>query len=179
MRNVQIFLAASIFGTVLSLPLAAQTASVSGVVKDPSGGLVSTATVKLKDTAKGAIRTTQSDAGGGYLFALLAPGEYEFEVSAAGFETIRQTGLVLQVDERQRIDFTMQVGAVTTTVEITGTTTGVQTETGLSVGAVIENKRVMELPLNGRNFIDLAFMAPGTYVPNTSARLGTAFGLVS
>lgn len=179
MRNVQIFLAASIFGTVLSLPLVAQTASVSGVVKDSSGGLVSAATVKLKDTAKGAIRTTQSDSGGGYLFALLAPGEYEFEVSAAGFETIRQTGLVLQVDERQRIDFTMQVGAVTTTVEITGAATGVQTETGLSVGAVIENKRVMELPLNGRNFIDLAFMAPGTYVPNTSARLGTAFGLVS
>ena len=179
MRNVRIFLAASVVLTVLTLPLAGQTASVSGVVKDPSGGSVSAATVKLKDTARGAIRATQVDTDGGYLFALLAPGEYELEVSAAGFETIRQTGLVLQVDERQRVDFTMQVGAVTTTVEITGAATGVQTETGLSVGAVIENKRVMELPLNGRNFIDLAFMAPGTYVPNTSARLGTAFGLVS
>src|SRR5258706_5082291 len=162
----------------LPLLLAAQTASVSGVIKDSSGGAVSGATVKLKDTGRGSTRTTQSDSDG-YRFALLPPGEYELEVTASGFDTLRHTGIVLQVDERQRLDVALQVGAVATTVEITGAASGVQTETGLSVGAVIENRRVMELPLNGRNFIDLAFMAPGTYVPNTTARLGTAFGLIS
>src|SRR5205823_5625694 len=116
-------------------------------------------------TARGAVRATRSDADG-YQFALLPPGQYELEVSASGFDTLRQTGIVLQVDDRDRLDVTLQVGAVATTVEITSASIGVQTESGLSVGAVIENRRVMELPLNGRNFIDLAYMAPGTYVPN-------------
>src|SRR5205085_7567493 len=125
------------------------------------GGIVSGASVKLKDSAKGSVRSMQADADG-YRFTLLAPGEYELEVAASGFDTVRHTGIVLQVDQRERLDVTMQVGAVATTVEITGTGTGVQTETGLSVGAVIENRRVMALPLNGRNFLELAYIAPRT-----------------
>ena len=178
MFRVRILVPRLILWIALPLLLQAQTASVSGVIKDSSGGVVSGATVKLKDAGRGSTRTTQSDSDG-YRFALLPPGEYELEVAASGFDTLRHTGIVLQVDERQRLDVALQVGAVATTVEITGAASGVQTETGLSVGAVIENRRVMELPLNGRNFIDLAFMAPGTYVPNTTARLGTAFGLIS
>src|SRR5262249_18464034 len=124
-------------------------------------------------------RTATTDSGGNYLFALLPPGGYEIEGTLAGFQGFKQAGIVLQVDDRQRLDFTMQVGAVSTAIEVTGTVTAVQSETALSVGAVIENKRVMELPLNGRNFNDLSLMAPGTFVPNTSSRLGTAFGLIS
>lgn len=158
---------------------AAQTASLTGTVKDSSGGLLANVAVKLTDSGKGTARATTTDTGGGYQFALLPPGEYALEASVPGFQTFQQAGIVLQVDQRQRLDFTMQVGAVSTAVEVTGSATTIQTETALSVGTVIENRRVLELPLNGRNFNDLSLMAPGTFVPNTSSRLGTAFGLVS
>jgi len=157
----------------------AQTASLAGTVRDASGGLLAKAAVKLKDSAKGTTRETATDSGGDYQFALLPPGEYEIEATLAGFQSFRQAGIVLRVDERQRLDFTLQVGAVSTAVEVTGGVASVQTETALSVGAVIENRRVLELPLNGRNFNDLSLMAPGTFVPNTASRLGMAFGLVS
>src|SRR5205823_1178637 len=127
MRNVRIFLARLVVCAVLTFPLAAQTASIAGFIKDPSGAVVSSATVKLKDTARGAVRTTQSDADG-YRFTLLPPGEYELEATATGFDTVRHTGIVLQVDDRERLDVTMQVGTVTTTVDITGAGAGVQTD---------------------------------------------------
>ena len=157
----------------------AQTASITGTVKDASGGLVAGVSVKLKDTGRGATRAATTDSGGNYQFALLPPGEYELEATMAGFQTFQQSGIVLLVDERQRLDFALQVGAVATSVEITGNATSVQTETGLAVGAVIENKRVLELPLNGRNFNDLSLMAAGTFIPNTTSRLGQTFGLIS
>ncbi|MBI1790278.1 MAG: TonB-dependent receptor [Acidobacteria bacterium] len=158
---------------------AAQTASLSGTARDSSGGLVSGVSVKLKDTGRGSTRAATTDSSGAYQFALLPPGEYEIEAVMSGFQPVQQSGIVLLVDERQRLDFTLQVGAVSTSVEITGSATSVQTETGLAVGAVIENKRVLELPLNGRNFNDLSLMAAGTFVPNTASRLGQTFGLIS
>ncbi len=165
----------------LALPAVtrAQTASLAGTVRDANGGLLVNVVLKLTDTAKGTSRATNTDSTGNYQFALLPPGEYQIEASLTGFQSFQQGGIVLQVDERQRLDITLQVSAVSTAVEVTGSATSVQTETALSVGAVIENRRVMELPLNGRNFNDLSLMAPGTFVPNTTSRLGTAFGLIS
>ena len=157
----------------------AQTASLAGTVRDSNGGLLVSVALKLTDTAKGTSRATSTDSTGNYQFALLPPGEYQIEAGVAGFQSFQQSGIVLRVDERQRLDITLQVSAVSTAVEVTGSATSVQTETALSVGAVIENRRVMELPLNGRNFNDLSLMAPGTFVPNTASRMGTAFGLIS
>ncbi len=167
----------------LSLALAgvasAQTASLSGTVKDPSGAVLPGVTVSLKDTAKGGTRAAATDSAGNYLFPLLPPGEYEIKAALSGFQSFLQPGIVLLVDERQRLDFTLQVNAVSTAVEVTGSATSVQTETGLSVGSVIENRRVLELPLNGRNFNDLSLATAGTFLPNTGARLGQTFGLIS
>jgi len=171
------FLAAGVL--LASAVASAQTASLAGSVRDASGGLLPKVSVKLTDSGKGTARETITDTAGGYQFALLPPGEYEIEAALTGFQAFRQAGIVLLVDERQRLDFPMQVGGVSTAVEVTGSATTVQTTTALSVGAVIENRRVMELPLNGRNFNDLSLMAPGTFVPNTTSRLGTTFGLIS
>src|SRR5437899_1908539 len=125
---------------LLSLPAAVfgQTASLSGTVRDSSGGVLARVAVKLTDKAKGTSRSMQTDSTGTYQFGLLATGEYEINADLAGFQSFQRGGIVLRVDERQRLDFTLQVGGVTTAVEVTGSATSVQTETALSVGAVIE-----------------------------------------
>ena len=126
-----------VFLVLLSLPAAilAQTASIVGTVRDSSGGVLPKVAVKLTDTAKKTGRLTQTDTTGTYQFGLLPPGVYEIEASLTGFQSFQQGGITLLVDERQRLDFNLQVGAVSSAVEVTGSITSVQTETALSVGS--------------------------------------------
>ncbi len=93
----------------LALPAVtrAQTASLAGTVRDANGGLLVNVVLKLTDTAKGTSRATNTDSTGNYQFALLPPGEYQIEASLTGFQSFQQGGIVLQVDERQRLDITL------------------------------------------------------------------------
>ena len=142
-------------------PLEAQitTATILGTVTDASGAVVGKASVEAKALATNLVRATTTDGDGNYTLINLPLGEYEVSISAAGFRKEIQRGIVLQVQQRARIDVALQPGNVTETVNVTASTPIVNTEDGV-FGDVIDNKRVVELPLNGRNFNTLALLTP-------------------
>jgi hypothetical protein len=121
--------------------LAEVTAGILGTVSDPSGATVPNATVTLKNPDTGLVRRAQTDASGIYQFLSVPVGErYILQVEAQGFRTSVQTGLKLTVNQRYRADFTLVVGTVSQTVEVSSNATQVDT-TSTQLGDVIENKK--------------------------------------
>lgn len=149
---------------------AQSTAQIQGVVKDSSGSIIPGAEVKATQTDTGTVRTTNSGADGLYVLANLPLGPYRLEVSGQGFTTYVQTGIVLQVASNPTIDVTLKVGAVSEQVQVEANAALVETErTG--VGTVVETKQIVDLPLNGRNAIDL--------IPLSGAAITTSPGVAN
>lgn len=148
------------------------TASISGSILDPGGAIVPAAKVTLRDVRTNSLRQTQSNADGTYLFTPLGPGEYRLEVEATGFQRFSQSRITLQVDERQRIDVTLKLGSLSETVEVTGQGTTVNTQDAV-LRNVVDAKRMVDLPLNGRNALQLAVLTPGV-IP-IRGDVGTSF----
>lgn len=156
-RCVWIFLCIVVLGL---LPAFAQTeASMSGVVHDSTGAIIPGVTVTVTNPATNFVRTAITNEAGVYNFPVLQPGIYNIKVELPGFRTIEQKGVALQVQQSARLDFTLQVGEVSQTVEVSGTAALIATENA-TVGTVIENKRIVEMPLNGRNFLQLTALSP-------------------
>ncbi len=155
---------------VLSVsPAPAQTdGSISGVIRDASGAVIPGAMVTVTNPATNQVRSAISNEAGVYNFPVLQPGKYNIKVELPGFRTITQNDVELQVQFAARIDFTLQVGDVSQTVEVEGTTALIATENA-TVGTVIENKRIVEMPLNGRNFLQLASLSPNVSYGFTGA----------
>ena len=155
-------LSKALFGASLlfsSLPLSAQTlGTITGEVRDPSGAAIPQASVVITNTATNASRSTVASAGI-YVFPDLAPGTYEVKAQAAGFDSQVKTNVVLQVQQTERLDFTLAVGQSTQTIEVSAAAAALTTENA-TVGTVIENQRIQELPLNGRNFFQLVALSP-------------------
>lgn len=156
----------------------AQTGSIGGTVTDQSGAVVPGVDLTLTEVERKLSRSTKTDAGGNYLFTSLPPGNYEIRAERAGFKTFVQSGLTLEVDQRTRLDVVLQVGAVGETVSVTAELPLVSSE-NINFGGVVENRRILEMPLNGRFFLDLANLLPGTVHssnPRTFLAGGTAAG---
>jgi len=150
-------LATSLF---LLTPIWAQTfGDISGEVKDATGALVGGATITVTNTATNAARTTSSNEAGLYSFPALPPGEYHLKAEKAGFKTATRTGLALQVQQSARVDLELAVGQVTESIEVSSAAVQLTTENA-TVGTVIDNKRILELPLSGRNALALASLSP-------------------
>jgi hypothetical protein len=145
---------------------AAVTASISGTVTDPTGGVIPNAAVTAHNTDTGIDSSTQTNAQGFYNFPALPPGKYEVTIKATGFEEYRETGLVLDVNNALRIDATMKVGSVSQEVSVTSTAVHVET-TNTQMGEVIGTTKMTTLPLNGRSYTDLLALQPGV-VPASS-----------
>ena len=140
--------------------LLAQTAGeITGEVTDPSGASAPNATITATNKDTNVARTTQTNSVGIYSFPAMIPGSYEVKAAAAGFDTVVKTGIQLQVQQTARVDFTLNVGQATQTVEVSASGELLSTENA-SVGTVIEQKRITELPLNGRNFFSLVALSP-------------------
>jgi hypothetical protein len=149
---------------------AQSTAQMQGVVQDDSGAAVPGAEVKATQTATNVVRTTTSGADGTYVLPNLPIGPYKLEISKQGFTTSVQTGITLQVNANPTVNVSLKVGAVTEQVQVEANAALVETQpTGL--GSVIENQRILELPLNGRNAVELIQLA-GAAVP--AGKNGTA-----
>ena len=137
------------------------TAGVLGTVVDPSGATVPNATVTLKHPDTGLTRRTKTDASGAYEFLSVPVGEnYSIQTEAPGFQTSVQTGITLLVNQKYRADFKLVVGAVSQTVEVSSSTTQVDTSS-TQLGDVIESKKLTGIPLNGRSYIDLLGLQAG------------------
>jgi hypothetical protein len=146
----------------LSSPLFGQaTGSMLGTVTDPSGAVVPNATVAATSQGTGISRDTKTDADGHYVLPLLPIGIFTLKVTAPGFQPAVQKDLVLQVDESREVDFALSTAAVQQSIEVSATPVAVET-TNASLGQVITAQQVAELPLNGRDFVQLATLTPGT-----------------
>jgi hypothetical protein len=136
------------------------TGEITGTVADSSGAVVAGATVTLTNPATGLVRTQKSNSEGLFSFPALSPGSYTLRAEMTGFQAQVRSDIIVQVGQTPRIDFALAVGNVSEVVEVTGGAPVLETES-TSVGTVIENKRIVELPLNGRNYLQLASLIPG------------------
>jgi hypothetical protein len=135
--------------------------SLSGTVSDKAGAVVSGATVRATAQETGLSRETKTDDSGHYLIPLLPVANYNLRVESAGFQATEQQGIRLQVDEHREVDFSLAPASVTSTVEVSATEVAVETANP-TLGQVITSEQVADLPLNGRNFVQLATLTPGT-----------------
>ena len=134
------------------------TAQINGTVSDASGLAVPAAQVKATQTETGAVRIVTSGAAGGYVLPNLPVGPYQLEVTKEGFATFTQSGIVLQVASNPTVDIGLKVGAVSERVQVEANAVQVETQ-ATGVGQVIDNQRVLELPLNARNSQQLIILA--------------------
>jgi hypothetical protein len=146
----------------------AQTAQINGTIKDSTGLAVPGATIKATQTATGVVRTAESGAQGEYVLPNLPVGPYLLEVTKEGFSKFAQTGIVLQVNTSPTIDIDMKVGAVSEQVTVEAGAAQVET-TSNTVGQVVDNQRIMEIPLNGRDVHQLIFLAGMATFPGTAS----------
>ena len=134
------------------------TAQLSGTVKDPSGAVLPGVEVSVTQTATGAKRTTVTDETGNYVLPNLPIRPYMLEASLPGFKTYVQSGIVLQVGTNPQINVVLQIGQVAEQVEVQADAALVETRS-TGIGQMIDNQRVLELPLNGRQATELIFLA--------------------
>jgi hypothetical protein len=135
------------------------TGSVTGSVTDSSGAVVAGAEVRLINTGTGAILKTTTNQEGNFQFLLTPPGVYSVEVASKGFKTFRREGIIVEVNRSLAVPVTMEVGAVTETVEVRDGTPLLEPNTS-ALGTVMDSKKVEDLPLNGRNPLGLANLIP-------------------
>jgi len=156
----------------LGIAWASINGSISGVVTDASGAVISGASVVAINTETAVRTTLTTDSKGFYNFASLPIGTYDLEVTQIGFRTFKKTGLVIDANSALRADATLQVGAINEKVEVTTDTVHVETES-TQMGEVISGKTMTAVPLNGRAFTDLLALQPGVS-PYTSTDTGMA-----
>jgi len=154
------------------LPLLGQTlGDISGRVTDPSAAGVPAAVVTLTNTATNAVRTADTSGEGLYTFTSVPPGIYNIKVEHPGFRTVSSTNVEVQVQQSVRLDLTLQVGQVSETVEVSASAALLQSENA-TVGTVVENREIVEAPLNGREYLNLVTLAPN--VSNLAPAAGQA-----
>jgi hypothetical protein len=138
----------------------AQNATVVGTVTDPSGSAIPNAKVTVTSVETAATRTITTNESGSYVLPDLQIGHYDIKVEAAGFKIAEQRGVVLQVGDRSRFDFQMQVGGAAETVTVEANAVRVQTDSG-EVSNVITSEQVSQIAINGRSIYQLAALTPG------------------
>ncbi|HXG23635.1 MAG TPA: carboxypeptidase regulatory-like domain-containing protein [Chthonomonadales bacterium] len=156
--------------TVLAIYLCASVAvsqvtsgTISGVVRDASGAVIPGVSVTVKNLETGFIRNLVTDEGGRYLASNLPLGNYETQAQKEGFRVEIRRGIVLTLGREAVVNFELQVGTVSQTVEVIGEAPLVET-TGSSVGGLVETTQIINLPLNGRSFDELALLQPAVNI---------------
>jgi outer membrane receptor protein involved in Fe transport len=161
----------SVFGSLIATvfifvgsAFAQSTGTITGTVSDATGSVIPNAPITVRNEGTGEERLTATDSSGIYLVPSLPVGRYRVEVKATGMQPMAATGLDVQVATVARQDFTVKVSTATTMIEVTAAPPLVDSSTA-SVGGVVDQKTVQEIPLNGRHFVDLALLVPGSVVP--------------
>ncbi|MBL8214488.1 MAG: TonB-dependent receptor [Bryobacterales bacterium] len=155
-----------LFLTLLTLPLRAQStkAELFGTVFDPSALPVTAARVQLTNTATGLEASVTTNEDGHYQFLALPAGAYSLTVNRQGFSPLTRSGIVLRVGDRTGVDLTLQLGDASQTLEVTAQAPLLQSSRG-TAAFVVEQKKVVNLPLDGRNFVPLIALNPGVSLP--------------
>jgi hypothetical protein len=164
----------SVFGMLLLAGIAnaqSTTATIVGTVSDPSGAVVPGVSVVATNIATGYTRESATNAGGDYVLSNLPIGPYTLRATKEGFKAAIVERIVLSVDQESRINLSLPVGTVNETVEVSGIASLLQTENA-NLGQVVENKLIVQLPLNGRSYEQLILLAPGTVARGNAAFSG-------
>ncbi len=160
-RRLSVLAAASLVILFTAGSTAAQvtTGTLVGTVRDPNG-IVPGANVTVREVNRGTSATFVTDETGSYTAPFLSPGTYIVEVNVSGFKKWVRDGVILQVNQRARVDVTLEVGGVEETTTVTAGVPLLRTDSS-EVGTVIDERAIKELPLNGRNFATLVYLTPG------------------
>lgn len=147
---------------IAACSLAAQqvTGTITGMATDPSGAVLAGVQIILKNLQTNTPREVTTDPAGTYSIPFLPAGAYSLSATASGFRTFQVERIILQGGQTARVDVALQLGDVTQTISVSGDSAVLQTETA-SVGSVIDRRKIVDLPLNGRNFVQLAQLVPG------------------
>jgi hypothetical protein len=151
------------------------SATLRGIVKDPTGAAVAGATVTLKSTRIQSERKVKSNSDGVYAFAAVEPGGYDLRVEATGFKILSQTGVTLSPGDNRGLDLTLEIGATSETVTISGTIEEIKTETGERTNTITA-KQIENLSLISRNSLELLRILPGVVAPDGQNLQVTGFG---
>jgi hypothetical protein len=164
------------FALLVCTPVSAQevTARLAGTVRDPGGAVVPAASLAATNTTTGVVTRTSSDTSGNYVFPELAPGTYTLAVEKQGFNTTTVSGISLNVDQKASLDVALRLGQVTQSVNVEAAAPLVDS-TSASLGTVVEQQPILDLPLNLRRTGELALTVPGT-VDTTDRSLASANG---
>ena len=167
--SILLLVVAGCSATFAQLP----TATILGTVKDSTGAVVPDATITVRNTETGQVRTDPSGPDGSYRFVALPVGTYEVRTGQTGFQTEIRSGVTLTVGQEAVINFSLQVGAIEQRVEVTGEALLVNTTSG-SLGGLVDARQVADLPLNGRNYVELTLLQPGVveHRPNNKSLSG-------
>ena len=154
-------LAVFVLGIIFTCAAVGQvtTGTILGTVHDSTGAVVPEATITISDTTKGTVSQYKTDANGDFNAPFLIPGTYNVAVSKSGFKRSVSNNVVLDVDQHARVDFVMEVGQVSDTVEVTASTPLIRLDSA-EMGEVVGKTQVQALPLNGRNFAQLVYLVP-------------------
>jgi len=145
------------------------TSQLTGLITDRTSAAVQGAEITVTNQATGSERRVQSNEAGIYTVPFLSPGSYTVTVSKQGFRQVKREGARLEVNQTARLDFSLELGAVTETVNVTASTPLIDSDTS-AIGQVVETKAIEDLPLNGRNFVQLAILGPGVVGVGFGAR---------
>ena len=150
-------------GVFITPGWAQTTGTISGLVRDVTGAVIPGASVTARNVETGITRTVSTEEQGRYQLPNLSVGRYEVQALLSGFQTAVRSGIVLTVGEQAVVNFTLQVGQVAEKVEVTEEAPLVET-TGSSVGGLVDTAQIVNLPLNGRSFDELAQLQPAVAV---------------
>src|SRR5262245_4141650 len=161
-----------------TLAVAQNRGSITGRVTDATDAVIPGVSIKVTNVNTGATRETITNETGVFTIDLLPVGAYQIEAELSGFKKEVRSGITLAVDQVVRQTFVLQVGTTSEIVEVTSSSPLVQTDNS-SLGAVIEDKKVIDLPLNGRDFSALTYLVPGAFVPSQGSALGYRGGFTT
>jgi len=173
-----LLLVSSFFFASSSLFASGPTGSITGTVTDPTGAVVPKARIVVINEGTNATRDAETNPDGDYTVALLPPGRYRVTAESLGFRKSIFSDVTVDVDQTMRVDFTLEVGAATEEVHVKDTAPAIQADTS-TLGQVVNNRLVQELPLNQRNFLDFALLVPGSQLPAEGSQNSTQGGALS
>ncbi len=136
------------------------TGSILGTIHDSTGAVVPNAKVTVTDTGKGTTSVHQTDSDGNYNVPFLIPGTYNVSVEMTGFKRSVSNNIVLDIDQKAQVDFTLELGGMSETVEVNTVAPLIRLDSS-ELGEVVGKRQVENLPLNGRNFAQLVYLVPG------------------
>lgn len=166
---------AALFVTGIALGHQASSSGIVGTVRDGTGAPIPLAELKIRNTNTNDMRESATDDNGEFTIANLAPGVYDVSVVKSGFRMLRETGLELQVDQTARLELKLEVGSISESIEVKASVPLLNTENAVK-GDVIVSSEIVEMPLNGRDFGDLAFLVPGV-MRRAQGGQGSAFAV--